>query len=203
MGKSLKIGRQNENVVYNPVAAKEWNCSKFSPLFHIHFAPILTQKSLFRIWFRWFFFSIRFSLSQCTFASFSLSFKTCNIIRNTHTQKLFSCYNLNKWEKSLSSVRFFISFRCAERLVNAKKETDRYPYTREERKQNAVSEWMRLHFINERSEKWIERKWKKKREIAAPSFKWNEIFLFDNKWAAWFFGLICHLSLPLNALQIL
>lgn len=143
------------------------------------------------------------SLSQCTFASFSLSFKTCNIIKNTHTKKLFSCYNLNKWEKSLSSVRFFIPFRCAERLVNAKKETDRYPYTREERKQNAVSEWMRLHFINERSEKWIERKWKKKREIAAPSFKWNEIFLFDNKWAAWFFGLICHLSLPLNALQIL
>lgn len=41
-------------------------------------------------------------------------------------------------------------------------------------------------------------KWKmnevsnKKKQIA-PAFKRNEIFLFDNKWAAWFFGLICHL----------
>lgn len=78
------------------------------------------------------FFHSLLSLSM-HFRFFLTLFQNMQYNQEYTQKKLFSCYNLNKWEKSLSSVRFFISFRCAERLVNAKKETDRYPYTRGER----------------------------------------------------------------------
>lgn len=59
---------------------------------------------------------------------------------------------------------------------------------------------MRLYSTNERSEKWM--KCEENRESALPLLsKCDEIFLFDNEWAAWFLGLICYLNLPLNALQ--
>lgn len=81
---------------------------------------------------------------------------------------------------------------------------------------NAASEWMRF-WTNERREKWTKheknREWKRERDTrweegregawnALPLLsKCDEIFLFDNEWAAWFLGLICYLNLPLNALQ--